>query len=79
MDFEADDNGSTYYYYVKSYSKDDTTETGLIDTSSTKTIEVKTGVKKYRYLYDNSSTTTLTSSTGTETTATQVSLNNSYQ
>ena len=54
MSYTADDNGSTYWYYVESFSKDDTTASGLIDRSEKKSLTVTTGVKKYRYLFSNS-------------------------
>ncbi len=76
--WSATDNGSTYHYYVESFDKNDTTETGLLDTSVTKSLIVTTGVKKYRYILDNNASTTVTLSNGTETTATSISENRSY-
>ena len=74
----ATDNGSTYHYYVQSFDKNDTTETGLLDTSVTKSLTVTTGVRKYRYILDNSASTTVTLSNGTETIATSIPENRSY-
>ena len=79
MSYLAEDNGSTYWYYVESFSKDDTTASGLIDRSEKKSLTVTTGVKKYRYLFSNNATETLTTSTGTETTGTSVPVNYDYK
>lgn len=79
MSYLAEDNGSTYWYYVESFSKDDTTASGLIDRSEKKSLTVTTGVKKYRYLFSNNATETLTASTGTETTGTSVPVNYDYK
>lgn len=79
MSYSADDNGSTYWYYVESFSKDDTTASGLIDRSEKKSLTVTTGVKKYRYLFSNNATETLTTSKGTETTGTSVPVNYDYK
>ena len=79
MSYSADDNGSTYWYYVESFSKDDTTASGLIDRSEKKSLTVTTGVKKYRYLFSNNATETLTTSKGTETTGTTVPVNYGYK
>ena len=76
--WSATDNGSTYHYYVQSFDKNDTTETGLLDTSVTKSLTVTTGVRKYRYILDNSSSTIVTLSNGTETIATSIPENRSY-
>lgn len=79
MSYSAEDNGSTYWYYVESFSKDDTTASGLIDRSEKKSLTVTTGVKKYRYLFSNNATETLTTSKGTETTGTSVPVNYDYK
>ena len=79
MSYTADDNGSTYWYYVESFSKDDTTASGLIDRSEKKSLTVTTGVKKYRYLFSNNATETLTTSKGTETTDKSVPVNYGYK
>lgn len=79
LSYSAEDNGSTYWYYVESFSKDDTTASGLIDRSEKKSLTVTTGVKKYRYLFSNNATETLTTSTGTETTGTSVPVNYDYK
>lgn len=79
MSYLAEDNGSTYWYYVESFSKDDTTASGLIDRSEKKSLTVTTGVKKYRYLFSNNATETLTTSKGTETTGTSVPVNYDYK
>ena len=79
MSYSAEDNGSTYWYYVESFSKDDTTASGLIDRSEKKSLTVTTGVKKYRYLFSNNATDTLTTSKGTETTGTSVPVNYDYK
>lgn len=76
--FSATDNGSTYHYYVESFDKNDTTETGLLDRSVTKSLTVTTGVRKYRYILDNNANTTVTLSNGTETTGTSILENRSY-
>lgn len=76
--WSATDNGSTYHYYVQSFDKNDTTETGLLDTSVTKSLTVTTGIRKYRYILDNSASTTVTLSNGKETTATSIPENRSY-
>lgn len=79
LSYSAEDNGSTYWYYIESYSKDDTSPAGLIDRSGKQPLTVKTGVKKYRYLFSNNATETLTTSTGTETTGTSVPVNYDYK
>lgn len=79
MSYSAEDNGSTYWYYVESFSKDDTTASGLIDRSEKKSLTVTTGVKKYRYLFNNNATETLTTSKGTETTGISVPVNYDYK
>lgn len=79
MSYSAEDNGSTYWYYVESFSKDDTTASGLIDRSEKKSLTVTTGVKKYRYLFSNNATETLTTSKGTETTDKSVPVNYGYK
>lgn len=79
MSYSAEDNGSTYWYYVESFSKDDTTASGLIDRSEKKSLTVTTGVKKYRYLFSNNATETLTTSKETETTGTSVPVNYDYK
>lgn len=79
MSYSAVDNGSTYWYYVESFSKDDTTASGLIDRSEKKSLTVTTGVKKYRYLFSNNATETLTTSKGTETTDKSVPVNYGYK
>ena len=79
MSYTAEDNGSTYWYYVESFSKDDTTASGLIDRSEKKSLTVTTGVKKYRYLFSNNATETLTTSKGTETTDKSVPVNYGYK
>ena len=76
--WSATDNGSVYHYYVESFDKNDTTETGLLDRSVTKSLTVTTGIRKYRYILDNSASTTVTLSNGTETTATSIPENRSY-
>lgn len=76
--WSATDNGSVYHYYVQSFDKNDTTETGLLDTSVTKSLTVTTGIRKYRYILDNNASTTVTLSNGTETTATSIPENRNY-
>lgn len=56
----ATDNGTPYYYYVESYSKDDTTTAGLLARSETKGVVVTTGVVGYRYIFNDSSSGTVT-------------------
>ena len=75
--WSATDNGSTYYYYVESYDKNDTTSSGLIDKSKTKSLIVTTGVKSYRYILDNNENTKVTSTTGTSTTNTSLKIDSS--
>lgn len=77
--WSATDNGSTYKYYVESYSKNDTTSSGLLDKSTTKSLTVTTGVKSYRYILDNDENTKVTTSTGTKTTSTSLALDGSHK
>ena len=77
--WSATDNGSTYKYYVESYSKNDTTSSGLLDKSTTKSLTVTTGVKSYRYILDNDEKTKVTTSTGTKTTSTSLALDGSHK
>lgn len=79
LSYSAEDNGSTYWYYIESYSKDDTSPAGLIDRSGKQSLTVTTGVKKYRYLFSNNATEILTISKGTETTGTSVPVNYDYK
>ena len=74
FNWSATDNGSTYYYYVESYDKNDTTSSGLIAKSNTKNLIVTTGVKSYRYILDNDENTKVTTSTGTSTTNTSLKI-----
>ena len=74
FNWSATDNGSTYYYYVESYDKNDTTSFGLIDKSTTKSLTITTGVKSYRYILDNNENTKVTSTTGTSTTNTSLKI-----
>lgn len=76
--WNATDNGSTYHYYVESFDKNDTTSSGLLARSGVKQLTVTTGVRKYHYILDNSVNTTVTLSNGTETTATSIPENRSY-
>ena len=77
--WSATDNGSTYYYYVESYDKNDTTSSGLLAKSNTKSLTVTTGVKSYRYILDNNENTKVTTSTGTKTTSTSLALDGSHK
>lgn len=74
FNWSATDNGSTYYYYVESYDKNDTASSGLIDKSTTKSLTVTTGIKSYRYILDNNENTKVTSTTGTSTTNTSLKI-----
>lgn len=73
------DNGSTYYYYVESYDKNDTTPTGLLDTSVTKNLTVTTGVKSYRYILDNNLSTVVTTTNGISTTSNNIPIDRTYK
>lgn len=77
FNWSAIDNGSTYYYYVESYDKNDTTSSGLLDKSTTKSLTVTTGIKSYRYILDNDENTKVTTSTGTSTTNTSLKIDSS--
>ena len=77
FNWSATDNGSTYYYYVESYDKNDTTSSGLLDKSTTKSLTITTGVKSYRYILDNEEKTKVTTSTGTSTTNTSLKIDSS--
>ena len=79
LTWTATDNGSTYYYYVESYDKNDTTLTGLLDTSVTKNLTVTTGVKSYRYILDNNSSTVVTTTNGTSTTSNNIPIDRTYK
>lgn len=79
LTWTATDNGSTYYYYVESYDKNDTTPTGLLDTSVTKNLTVTTGVKSYRYILDNNSSTVVTTANGTSTTSNNIPIDRTYK
>lgn len=79
LTWTATDNGSTYYYYVESYDKNDTTPTGLLDTSVTKNLTVTTGVKSYRYILDNNSSTVVTTTNGTSTTSNNIPIDRTYK
>ena len=79
FNFSATDNSTKYYYYVESYSKNDTTETGLIDTSNTENVEVETGIRNYKYIYDNNANTVVTYANGTELNDNSMDINRNYR
>lgn len=64
----ATDNGSTYYYYVESYGKNNTSPSGILAKSPTKNYAVTTGVAQYRYIYDDNPNTQVSTVSGTATT-----------
>lgn len=63
ISFDAEDFGDTYSYYVESYSKDDTTKDGLLDTSNIAKATVITNIAEYRYLFNTSPDTVLSKDT----------------
>ena len=79
FNFTATDNGSTYYYYVESYDKNDTTPTGMLDKTPVKTVTVTTGVTGYRYILSNNASETVTMKTGTYTTNVSLPISNTYK
>lgn len=79
FNFTATDNGSTYYYRVESYDKNDTTSTGILDKTSVKNVTVTTGVKGYRYILSNNKTEKINSKNGTYTTSTSLPINDTYK
>lgn len=62
--FSATDNGTTYKHKIEAYAKSNTSTP--IDESNVITSIVTTGMKGYRYLYDNNKDTVITSQNGTE-------------
>jgi len=77
--FSANDNGSEYQYYVESYSKDDTSSTGLIDKSDIVKGEVKTGVAQYAYILDDQEDTEVTTSNAAIINGSAIKLNSAYK
>lgn len=53
VSFDAQDFGTTYSYYVESYSKNDTTQTGKLAESDVEDVTVTTGLLNYYYLFDD--------------------------
>jgi uncharacterized repeat protein (TIGR02543 family) len=72
--FSATDNGTTYKHKIEAYAKNDTNTP--IDTSNITTSTVTTGIKGYRYLYDNNKDTVITSQNGTEVTSDAIPYSN---
>ena len=72
--FSATDNGTTYKHKIEAYAKNDTSTP--IDTSNITTSTVTTGIKGYRYLYDNNKDTVITSQNGTEVTSDAIPYSN---
>lgn len=80
ISFSATDNGSDYSYYVESYSKDDTTSSGLLARSNKQSITVTTGVKSYRYAYSNNpSGVVITANNSTNTEESTISYDGNYK
>ena len=63
----AVDYGTTYYYYVESFEKDDTSENSVIARSQTKEYTITTNVNHYLYIVDYSSDTIVTQADGLKT------------
>ena len=76
--FSAEDNGSTYHYYVESFDKNDTSESGLIDRSPVKSLTVTTGVQKYLYILDDNENTVVSKENGMETTDMNIPMNRDF-
>lgn len=74
--FSATDNGTTYKHYIEAYNKDNMNTP--MDTSNTTTTTVTSGIKNYRYLYDNNKNTKVTLQNSTETTSDNISISNEY-
>lgn len=75
--WSAIDNGTPYSFYVETYKKADMLT--IAATSNTNNITVATGVKSYRYILDNSVSTTVTATTGTSTTGESIPINTNYK
>lgn len=60
-DVFAKDNGSTYYYYVESYGKNNVNLNDVLDRSPERSHNVTTGVAKYIYTFDNNPNTVVSS------------------
>lgn len=61
---QANDNGSIYTYYVEQYDKNNVDLDDIMARSAEETHSVKTGTRQYKYIFDNSAQTIVTS-TGT--------------
>ncbi|WP_270347315.1 InlB B-repeat-containing protein [Mediterraneibacter faecis] len=72
--FSATDNGTTYKHKIEAYAKSNTSTP--IDESNVITSTVTTGIKGYRYLYDNNKDTVITSQNGTEVTSDAIPYSN---
>ena len=68
----SQDMSTTYTYYVKSFSKDNTSEGSEIATSNIVSQTVKTGLKSFCYQYDNYASTEVSLDKCTETTETKI-------
>ena len=72
--FSATDNGTTYKHKIEAYAKSNTSTP--IDVSNETTSIVTSGIKGYRYLYDNNKDTVITSQNGTEVTSDAIPYSN---
>lgn len=72
--FSATDNGTTYKHKIEAYAKSNTSTP--IDESNVITSIATTGMKGYRYLYDNNKDTVITSQNGTEVTSDAIPYSN---
>ena len=70
VSFSATDRGTTYKHKIEGYNKSNLDSPAC--TTNTTTTTVTTGVKGYRYIIDNNSSTTVAYNTGTYTTSQSV-------
>ena len=83
LSMNAIDNGTTWNHYIEAYSKDDMTNP--IAKSNTTTTTIKSGIKGFRYIIDNNSSTILTKDNGNNgnngnfTYESTIELNNNYK
>ena len=68
--FSATDNGTTYNHKIEAYAKNNMSTP--IATSNITTSTVTSGMKEYRYIFDNSSTTKVTGANSTATTSSSI-------
>lgn len=61
INIKADDNGTTYYYYVQAFDKNDVSLDGMLAQQPTRQCTITQGIKEYVYIFDNQKDTVIKS------------------